>query len=411
MGGVETHVQALVRGQADRGADVRVVCVNHRDRHGRDVTWEPFAVTPTVEDRDGPVRLTRLGRSASLARLDVCTGLPGLLRQLLPCSVDLVHLHVPNPTMLLALAALPPRVPLVITHHSDVVRQRLLGLAQRPFEHLVYRRAVRILTTSPHYADGSALLQSYTAKLDVLPFGVDLTPYQTPSPAALAHAWRLRAELGQPLWLCVGRLVYYKGLANAIEALPQLPGKLLVIGEGPLEGGLRQLAAQRGVAERVVWRGSVAADELVGAYQAATALWFPSNARSEGFGLVQVEAMASGCPVINTAIAGSGVSWVSRHDETGLTVPVNDPAALAAAAQRLLDEPDLRPRLAAAAQLRARKFFGQAGMARRSLEIYDEVLAPHGRNGNGPNDSGLGGALYQPARQRETHARSASGGR
>src|SRR5262249_58399124 len=132
--------------------------------------------------------------------------------------------------------------------------------------------------------------------------------------------------------LAVGRLVYYKGLHNAVKALATVPGRLLVIGEGPAQAELRRLADAEGVADRIIWRGHVGADELVGAYQAATALWFPSNARSEGFGLVQVEAMASGCPVINTAIAGSGVSWVSRHDETGLTVRVNDPAAPAAAA-------------------------------------------------------------------------------
>ena len=83
-------------------------------------------------------------------------------------------------------------------------------------------------------------------------------------------------------------------------------------------------------------------------YLAADAFWFPSNARSEAFGLVQVEAMASGCPVINTAIPHSGVPWVSPHEETGLTVPVDDPAALAAAANRLLTEPGLRDRLGAA---------------------------------------------------------------
>src|SRR5439155_27360750 len=115
------------------------------------------------------------------------------------------------------------------------------------------------------------------------------------------------------------------------RALARVPGRLLVIGEGPALAGLRRLAAARGVADRVVWRGHVGEDELVGAYHAATALWFPSNARSEGFGLVQVEAMASGCPVINTAVPASGVAWVCRHEETGLTVPVGDAAALAAA--------------------------------------------------------------------------------
>src|SRR6202012_1379106 len=112
----------------------------------------------------------------------------------------------------------------------------------------------------------------------------------------------------------------YKGLSTAIDALAHVPGHLLIIGTGPLERELRARALERGVADRITWAGHVERDELLGAYRAAAALWFPSNARSEGFGLVQVEAMASGCPVINTAIPHSGVSWVWRHEESGLTI-------------------------------------------------------------------------------------------
>src|SRR5205823_10541611 len=88
-----------------------------------------------------------------------------------------------------------------------------------------------------------------------------------------------------------------------------------------------------------------------------------------------VEAMASGCPVINTAIPSSGVAWVSRHEETGLTVPMNDPVALARAANRLAGEPGLRERLSAAARRRACRQFDPGQMAQRSLKIYRSILA------------------------------------
>ena len=84
--------------------------------------------------------------------------------------------------------------------------------------------------------------------------------------------------------------------------------------------------------------------------------------------------MACGCPVINTAIPHSGVPWVSLHEQTGLTVPVNDPIALADAAQRLLNEPGLRDRLAAGARRRVVAEFDHRVMAQRSLDIYNRVL-------------------------------------
>ena len=372
-GGMETHVRALAQAQADLGAEVRVVCVNHRDRRGEDVTWAKFAGTETVEEWDDRVGLTRVGRLASLARFELCLGLPGVLRRLRGRGVNLLHLHVPNPTMLLAVAAVRPRTPLVVTYHSDVVRQRRLGMALRPFEHLVFRRSAALVATSPAYAEGSELLRAYGDKVHVLPFGIDLGPFLDPGPDILRRAEGMRGEHGRPLWLAVGRLVYYKGLHNAVRALRNAPGRLLVVGDGPLRADLRRLAEECGVDDRVVWRGRMSARDLIAAYHAATALWLPSNARSEAFGLVQVEAMASGCPVVNAAVPASGVAWVSRHEETGLTVPVDDPAALARAANRLLTEPGLRERLAAGARERACREFDHRLMAWRSLELYRAV--------------------------------------
>jgi rhamnosyl/mannosyltransferase len=372
-GGIETHLETLARAQTDLGAVVRVVCVNHRDRDGQDVTWRSLAATPTVEE-DGPVRVVRFGRRASLFRLDVCPGLLRLGRRLREWRVDVVHLHVPNPTMLLALAASGADLPLAVTYHSDVVRQRKLGLALRPFEARVFGRAGALLASSPPYAEAPTLLR-HRERVRVVPFGIDLEPFLHPSAAAQEQTRVLRQLHGEPLWLSVGRLVYYKGLSTALEALRRVPGRLLLIGEGPLGSSLAREARALGVADRVLFRGRASADELVGAYHAATALWFPSNARSEAFGFVQVEAMASGCPVLNTDIPGSGVPWVSQHEISGLTVPVGDAEALARAARRLLDEPGLRARLAAGGRERARREFDARTMARRTLAAYTAALA------------------------------------
>ncbi|MEH2160639.1 MAG: glycosyltransferase [Nostoc sp.] len=368
-GGIETHVQTLARTQAALGADVHVVCVNTFDKHGSLSTR-----TETVNEIDCDVHVIRLGRFLSFARFDFCPQILSNIYQLLKEPNTLLHIHTPNPTMLIALTLLPKRLPLVITHHSDVIKQRILKYALRPFEYLIYRQTSRVITTSSQYIKGSKFLHFYRDKLSIIPLGIDFLNYIKPNQIAINFSHYLKEQYGETIWLVVGRLVYYKALHIAIEALTVVPGTLIIIGIGPLEQQLKTLAKKLGVDDRIVWLGHVSEDELVGAYQAATALWFPSNLRSEGFGLVQVEAMASGCPVINADIPCSGVPWVSRHEQEGLTVPINDPMALARAAKRLLYEPGLRTKLVTASRKRSEDF-NHVTMAQRSFELYEEVLS------------------------------------
>lgn len=369
IGGIETHVQTLARAQSRLGAEVRVLCINHQSLQRGQTSGNAV-----VTERDCRVQIRRLRTRGRFARADFCANARNELLRLSREQMDIFHLHAPNPTMMLALASIAPQTPLVVTHHSDIVRQKLLYKLFHPFEQRVLKRASRILATSAAYCSGSSVLSRYSDKVEVCPFGVDLNPFLAPSAAALKFEQRLRDRYGKPLWLSVSRLVYYKGLEVGIQALRRVPGRWMVVGSGALEEKLRAEATRHGVANRIVWKSHLTDDELAGAYRAATALWFPSNFRSEAFGLVQVEAMASGCPVINCEIRDSGVPWVSRHDETGLTVPINDAVRFADAAARLLDTPGLRDRLVAGAKARAIREFDHRIMAARSLEIYKEIL-------------------------------------
>lgn len=376
-GGFETHIQTLARAQAKLGAEVRVICINSMNHLGN-----LSQITSTISENDESVKVIRLGRLLTFARFDICPSFIKYLWAVLKDGYDIVHLHTPNPTMLIAwlvtkLIALVAKLPqpvLVITHHSDIVKQRFLKYLLRPLEYLVYQQAASILVTSSQYIEGSKFLAAFHSRLKVLPLGLDCSGYLNPPATAELYACYLKAKYGEPLWLCVGRLVYYKALHLAIEALKSAPGTLLIIGTGSLEGELKEKAKRLGLENRIVWLGNVDEDQLIGAYHAATALWFPSNARSEGFGLVQVEAMASGCPPINAKIFGSGVPWVSRHEQEGLTIPLDSAVALAEAAKRIIREPGLRDRLVVASRERAIKEFDYIKMTKRSFEIYVQAL-------------------------------------
>ncbi len=373
-GGIENHTRTLVMGLAERGVDVDVVVVNHATTTGEDVTFERFRRTPDSRDSDGSVTIHRAGRFGCVAKLDLAPNLPRLLKQLQSDPPDVWHLHAPNITMMLAVLADRRVHPLIVTHHSDIIRQRVLRHFVRPFEAALYRRAARVLPTSPEYVGGSDLLQRFRGKVEPLPLGIDVTPFTEPSIDALDHAETLRRRHVGPIWVTVGRLIYYKALDVALQALKTVPGTLIVIGTGPMHAAWKAKAIELGVTDRVVWQGRATPDELIGTYHAATAHWFPSNARSEGFGLVQVEAMASGCPTINAAIPHSGVPWVCRHEHAGLTVPINDPSAFAAAANRLRSEPDLRQRLSDQGRADAVNRFSADVMAERCLAIYRDVV-------------------------------------
>lgn len=372
-GGIESHVRALAKGQTELGAEVEVVCVNHRAHGGEDISWTHFGRSGDEASWDERVLVHRVGRVAGAGRFEVCPSLHPTLRRTLG-RADIVHVHTPNVTMFLALLVHRFRARLVVTHHSDILRFPSLARAFETVERRVLDRAALVLSDSEQYVAGSKVLRSIEHKVRTLPLGLELSPYLAPAPESEAFARELLHQHGGPLWLAVGRLVPYKGLDVAVRALASVPGKLVIVGTGPHEGALRGLARALGLAARIVWLQRLSEAQLVGAYLAARALWFPSVERSEAFGLVQVEAMASGCPVINTFVPHSGVSWVSLDGVSGLTVPPSDADALANAAQRLLDDEGLRARLSQGAQSRAQAEFSSELMAKRSLELYRSVL-------------------------------------
>jgi len=195
---------------------------------------------------------------------------------------------------------------------------------------------------------------------------------------------RIIAAVPGPRLLFVGRLVYYKGLDVLLDAMGRCNGSLVIVGEGPLDGALRALVTERRLAGRVLFAGRVSDEDLPAFYQACDVFVLPSIARTEAFGVVQIEAMAAGKPVVSTRLP-TGVPWVNQDGISGLVVTPGDPVALGDALRRLLDDGALRRRLGDGALARARTMFSRERMvaAFKSLiettvespELLDERLA------------------------------------
>lgn len=355
VGGIEHHLRVLAEGLAARGHDVTAL-VTHPRRE-------------SSEELCNGVRVIRAGRLAQVASTPLSLD---LFRQARSLRADLTHLHMPFPPGDLAARMIAGSPPLVVTYHSDIVRQQRLLRVYRPLLHATLRHAARIIATSAPYIESSRVLRRYAAKCRVVPLSVD--------PARFANDARgpaLRRQLLESmdgcLILSVGVLRYYKGLHILLDAMTQVNATLAIVGAGPEEARLRDLAQAFGVARRVRFIGRVSDDDLPAYYAAADLFVLPSHLRAEAFGMVQLEAMAAGLPVISTEL-GTGTSVVNQHGVTGFVVPPGDPLPLARAIRVLLENPELRRHMGAAARRRVADNYTHARMIEGVLTVYEDVL-------------------------------------
>lgn len=352
-GGMETHLELLCR-TIRHEVDVEVIV----SADGKE----------TVRETVDGVPVTRIGTRFTLSSASFN---PGMARAIRQANADVVHLHHPNPTAALSYFAARPRGRLIVTYHSDIVRQKVLGPLVSPLIHALLLRAHAIIASSPQYAASSPVLRRHGKRVRVIPFGIDAAEFQR---VAASEVARVRAQHGgSRIILGAGRLVYYKGFEYLVRAVQRLDARLLIAGDGPLREPLQALVAELGLTDRVTLLGAV--PDLRPYYHAADIFTLPAVARSEAFGIVQMEAMACGLPVVNTSL-DTGVPFVSLHGETGLTVPPGDVDALAAALATLLDDPDLRGRMGEAGRLRIEEELSAERMAARTLALYREAAVP-----------------------------------
>jgi rhamnosyl/mannosyltransferase len=360
-GGIENHIQQLAQAQAARGHAVTVL-VTSRDGHTH------------VETRNG-VRVIYAGRLVTISSAPISAALIEHLRREKP---DIAHLQFPYPWGELANYFWGGARRTVITYQSDIVRQKYLRLVYAPLMHRVLAGADRILATSPNYITSSPVLARHTAKCVAVPMGIDPAPFLNVD-GQVVREMRARLLANAPpearLLLFVGVLRYYKGLHHLLRALPMLPEtRLAVIGSGRMEREWKMLARELGVAQRVNFLGEIAHIDLPPYYAACDVFVLPSSERSEAFGLVQLEAMASGKPVVATEL-GTGTSFVTQHEVTGLVVPARDSPALASALQRLTHDEILQQHLGAAGRERVQQHFTLEKMVERIEEVYRASLA------------------------------------
>lgn len=288
---------------------------------------------------------------------------------------DLVHFHFPFPLAESAyVLTCNKKKPSIVWWHSDIVRQKYLLKLYSPFLKAFLNKVDCIITASPNHIKYSDFLPDYEKKCRVIPFGIDPSVFSR-SETLAPKVEKLRNQYPwKHVLLFVGRLIYYKGIEYLITALKGCKDcGLIIIGDGALKTSLMAMIKEYGLDNRVQMLTQLPYEELSVYYNLCDLFVLPSIEKSEAFGLVQMEAMAAGKPVINTQIP-SGVPFVSIDGETGLTVPPKDAKALSKAIQTLLSDDQLRNTMGQNALKRVQEVFHIQRFHQSLLSLYQSLL-------------------------------------
>ena len=281
---------------------------------------------------------------------------------------DLVVHHAPFPLNDIAVATMRRHTALVVHWHADIIGRTGFKTALMPFIRNSLARADRIIVSHPTMIALSEDLSSFREKCVAIPYGVDIDYWGHVSDEQQITVSKLRERFPR-LILSVGRLVPYKGYPILLRALKGMDAQLVIVGDGPLQGSLKALAAELGVSQNVIFAGRLPRNEIKHLMHAARVLALASITSAEAFGLVQIEAMAAGCPVVNTDLP-TAVPFVARHALEGLTVSHGDVDQLRSALSRVLDDEKFAKALGCAARVRAHQEFSSEIFRKRNFAVY-----------------------------------------
>ena len=331
--------------------------------------------TPTTNELINGVRVVKVKRQGVLLYAPLCfsflTELKKLIKSFRP---DIIHIHMPNLSAFYCLLLSEAKaLPWVVHWHSDVLGQVpdwRISIAYRGYavlEHYLLKKSNCIIATSPVYFDNSRVLQRHREKCITIPLGIrSLAPLPTAP----------KSKKGQLRLLVIGRLAYYKGHKYLIEAVNNVEqAQLRIVGDGELRDDLQLTTAQLELNERVEFLGRLTDLQLRHEIQNCDLLCLPSIEKTEAFGVVLLEAARQGKPCLVTDVKGSGMSWVVRHNETGVVVPSGNSAALALALQSLQNDPEKLRQMGEAAQIRFNNLFLIDNVSTQVVSLYKSMLS------------------------------------
>ncbi len=293
-------------------------------------------------------------------------------------DADIIQLHAPFPLsdFALFLSGGRKKSKKVVWWHSDVVKQKKLMFFYKPLMKWMLRKVDKIYVASEAIIAQSKYLGKYKEKVEVIPFGISIKKYEKAEKKPILTE-KLNDKSKIKL-LFVGRLVSYKGVDVLLEAMSKTNGaELFIIGSGELENQLFAQTENLRISEKVHFLGTVEENDLKSAFSDCDILVLPSVTRAECFGLVQIEAMVYGKPVINTSLP-TAVPEVSIDKISGLTVSPGNSDELACAINKLVNDEEFREECGRAARKRCVEHYNIDIMQEKIRASYMEILCKDG---------------------------------
>jgi rhamnosyl/mannosyltransferase len=358
-GGIESVTYEITEGLNHLNIQTDVLCSSVNLQTSFELTSKGYTIT----------------RAGSLGRILSTSISPAMILHMLKIrnEYDLIHLHMPNPMAAFAIWLTRPKAKLVTHWHSDIVHQKIALKFYAPLQNWILKRSDTIIATSEPYFLSSKALAPWKSKVAIIPLGI------TPQKNANIKEIFLKIQkkyLNKKIIFSLGRMTDYKGFDVLINAAKEVNDDIIILigGSGDLLSKHCNQVVNEGVQEKIFFLGRISDEEAQAYLEASSVFCLPSNARSEAFGVVLLEAMAASKPVIATNIQGSGVPWVNQNGITGINVTPSDYLELAGAINKLSSNNELALKMGKSGKKRFELNFTSNKMIKQIIRVYKQLI-------------------------------------
>lgn len=351
VGGIETSARQIAEGSVNYGHDVTVLCFGDENENVTVNGVKVIRIKPFFNVGSASISWKYYREYMRLSE-----------------DSDIIHFHVPNPMGELAFCRQKNiKARTLCTYHLDPFKPKAFVPLYTRLLNAFMKKVDVICPTSPYYIVSSKIIENFLEKCRTIPLGVDVKSFQEVSAEKIAEAEKVVASLKHPRILFSGRFAYFKGIPNLLEAMTLLPDySLIMVGDGKKRRETEEQIDRLNLRDRVVLAGMQTGEFYRAFFHTADVFAFPST-WPESFGIVGIEALAAGLPIVTTEI-WAGSSYYNEDGKTGFIVPPQDPQALADALREILTNKELRDKMSVNARIRADKF-----AIERMPERYEEV--------------------------------------